>query len=88
MNRELIEKIYETKNELIQKKDPIFLTPDSPYGKSHFYSPFKRIGSLEIDTFYFNVLVIWLMTAFFYMTLYYDTLRKFLNYIANKFTEH
>ncbi|MEP2023831.1 MAG: ATP-binding cassette domain-containing protein [Reichenbachiella sp.] len=87
-NRDEIEKIYEAEDELIQKKDPIFKTPDSNFGNAHFYAPVKVFGNIQISTFYFNIIVIWLMTAFFYMTLYYDTLRKCLAFIANKFTKY
>ncbi|WP_420582884.1 ATP-binding cassette domain-containing protein [Reichenbachiella sp.] len=87
-NRDEIEKIYEAEDELIQKKDPIFKTPDSNFGNAHFYAPVKVFGHLQIDTFYFNIIIIWLMTAFFYMTLYYDVLRKSLTFITNKFTKY
>lgn len=87
-NRDEIEKIFEGKNELIQKKDPIFKTPDSNIGNAHFYAPVKVFGNVQIDTFYFNIIVIWLMTAFFYMTLYYDVLRKCLTFITNKFAKY
>ena len=36
-NRDEIEKIYEAEDELVQKKDPIFRTPDSNIGNAHFY---------------------------------------------------
>lgn len=87
-NRDEIEKIFEAKNEFIQKKDPIFKTPESNIGNAHFYAPVKIVGGFEIDTFYFNIFIIWLMTAFFYMTLYYDTLRKCIAYVTNKFDKH
>lgn len=87
-NRAQMEKIHEINGRLIQKKDPVFLTPSSIYGNAHFYAPAKTIGSLEINTFLFNILVIWLMTAFFYMTLYYDTLRKTLSFLSKLFTKH
>ncbi|WP_422360219.1 ATP-binding cassette domain-containing protein [Reichenbachiella sp.] len=87
-NRDEIEKIYEAEDELIQKKDPIFKTPDSNIGNAHFYAPVKVFGNVQIDTFYFNIIIIWLMTAFFYMTLYYDVLRKCLTFITNKFTKY
>ncbi|SMD33024.1 ABC-type multidrug transport system, ATPase component [Reichenbachiella faecimaris] len=87
-NRDEIEKIYEAEDELIQKKDPIFKTPDSNIGNAHFYAPVKVFGNVQISTFYCNIIIIWLMTAFFYITLYYDTLRKCLSFITNKFTKY
>ena len=85
-NRNQIEKILETDDELIQKKDPIFNIPESRFGNAQFYAPVKRIGSTTIDTFYFNIIVIWLITAFFYLTLLHDTLRKIMDYLAMKFS--
>lgn len=87
-NRDEIEKVYEADHELIQKKDPIFKTPDSKLGNAHFYAPVKVLGNLQIDTFVFNIIIIWLMTAFFYMTLYYDTLRRCIAFITNKFNKY
>jgi len=85
-NRNQIEKIYETNGELIQKKDPIFNIPESPFGNAQFYAPVKKIGSITMDTFYFNILVIWLITTFFYLTLLHDTLRKIMDYLSMKFS--
>ncbi len=87
-NRDEIEKIFEAEDELIQKKDPVFKTPDSNMGNAHFYAPVKVLGHLQIGTFSFNIIIIWLMTAFLYMTLYYDALRKCLAFITNNTTKH
>lgn len=87
MNRDQIEKIFEKKNELVQKKDPIFALPDAKYGAAHFYAPVKKIGELYIDTFIFNTIAIWLLTLWFYVTLQHDTLRKTLYYLGKKFSK-
>ncbi|MFY0625917.1 MAG: ATP-binding cassette domain-containing protein [Reichenbachiella sp.] len=87
-NRDLIDKIYETQTELIQKKDPIFMVPDSKMGKAHFYAPVKRISKWTIDTFYFNLIVLWLLTLIAYAALYYDVVRKTLAFISKKFTRY
>jgi ABC-type multidrug transport system ATPase subunit len=87
-NRDLIEKIHESESELIQKKDPVFMTPNSKWGNAHFYAPVKVIGNVEIDTFYFNIIIIWLVTLFFYITLYYDVLKKLITTIEYKFTKY
>lgn len=84
-NRDLIEKINELDGELIQKKDPIYMVPDSNWGQAHFYAPVKKISTLPISTFYFNLVIIWLLTAIAYVALYYDWLKKLLEYTARKF---
>lgn len=81
LNRNELEKIYESSEKIIQKKDPIFMGPKSKLGRAHFYAPAKTIGSKTFDTFYFNILAIWLMVVIFYISLYYDSLRKFIEYI-------
>lgn len=90
LNRDQLEKIYETSQGLVQKKDPIFMTPNSNYGRAHFYAPFKIIGKFKINTLYFNIIVIWLMSIVFYILLYYDGLRKFIEFIErlNPISKH
>ncbi|MEE4116438.1 MAG: ATP-binding cassette domain-containing protein, partial [Marinilabiliaceae bacterium] len=73
-------KIIETNKRLIQKLDPAYRIPLSRTGRAHFYAPVKRLGNLSIDTYWFNLGVIWLFTLLLYITLYYDSLRKGLNY--------
>lgn len=82
LNRDQIQKIYTTNNKLIQKKDPVLMIPDSPFGRAHFYAPKKRIGNILIDTFYFNIIALWILSAFLYFALINDTLRKILEMLA------
>ena len=75
-------KIIETKTKLIQKADPVYMIPTSNYGRAHFYAPYKILGNLHIDTYWFNLGAIWLLTLVFYFTLYTDLLRKAINYFG------
>ena len=52
--------------------------------KVHFYAPTKNFGNKKIEAFTFNVLVIWLMTAFLYVTLIFDGFGKILSFISRK----
>ena len=70
-------------NELIRIKDPVYRLPESTIGRSHYYAPAKRIGSLLIDTFWFNILRIWFSIFMLYVVLYFDLLKKLINYIEN-----
>jgi ABC-type multidrug transport system ATPase subunit len=71
---------------IIQKADPIYLDPyDFNYFKAHFYSPSKKIFGYYIDTYYANLIVIWLMTIFLTFTLYFDSLKWILD-ITSKLT--
>ena len=45
LNRNEINKVYQSNKRLIQKKDPIFMDPTSNIGRAHFYAPNKLIAS-------------------------------------------
>lgn len=68
----------------LQRRHPVFQSPMSNWGRAHFYAPEKRVAGIVIPTPWFNVLNIWLATLFFYVTLYFDWLRKAI-YFFEKF---
>lgn len=63
---------------IIQKIDPIFLDPEHQFIKAHFYAPRKRIAGVFIDTFWVNIIVIWVITFITYVVLYFRVLKKIL----------
>jgi ABC transport system ATP-binding/permease protein len=77
------DKIVEYKGKLIQKASPIYLNPESSMIKAHFYAPNKMIFGRYMSTFWVNTIVIWLMSIFFYITLYFRGLRKLLTFFEN-----
>lgn len=83
LNRSVVNKMIEVNDQLIQKKDPIFMYPSSLFGRSHFYSPVKRLASYYVDTFWFNLAVIWLGSVLLFFALWSDILRKGMNYAEN-----
>ncbi len=85
LNRDELSKVYETDFGYVQKKDPIFMYPDSNYGRAHFYAPIKIIGNWHIDTLYFNLFMIWGITAILYLALVKDTLRRTLVSLSKLF---
>jgi ABC transport system ATP-binding/permease protein len=68
---------------LIQQIDPVFNVPEVPANplnyRSHFFAPVKYFGGRYIDTFYFNLLVIWFMSLLLYITLYFELFKKFID---------
>jgi len=78
-----VTKILEINGRLVQKGDPIYLIPESNFGRAHFYAPVKIIGNRSIDTLWFNILVIWIFSFILYLTLYYDMIRKVVRLIEN-----
>lgn len=76
-------KIIRDGDRLIQNYEPIFLYPAKRNGfslRAHFFAPAKYIFGLQLDTLWFNLIIIWVMSAIFYFTLYYDILRKTLEF--------
>lgn len=75
-------KILEFNNQLIQHYDPIYEDPyvaNALTVRTHFYAPIKPFLGKTYDTFWYNMIVIWLLTAFFYVALYYSWLKKLIN---------
>lgn len=82
MNTIHLNMVYRGKDQLIQKKDPVLMRPYSHMGRAHFYAPYKIIGKWEIPTFYFNIIFIWGMSLFLYVTLLDNTLKKIIQFFA------
>jgi ABC-type multidrug transport system ATPase subunit len=85
---DIVRKIYEKnkiiayKDKLIQQTEPIYERPwiKHPFDfRSQFYSPTKHFAGKDINTFWFNMWVVWLMTLFSYVTLYYDVLKRIMD---------
>ncbi len=80
------EPIRVTGAEIIQITNPIFAIPDVPKHaldyRSQFYAPIKHIFGIYFDTYYFNILAIWLMNLILFLTLYYNLLSKLLTWLA------
>ncbi|HYG02914.1 MAG TPA: ATP-binding cassette domain-containing protein [Chryseosolibacter sp.] len=76
------ERILEFNGRLYQQINPIFLDPRPAHlldYRTHFFAPKKNFFGILIDTYWFNVLVIWIMTGILYFTLYREWLRKLVN---------
>ena len=77
-------KILRYKDRLIQQTDPIFLDPDNSNFigfRAHFYAPQKYFMGKYFPTFWFNIIVIWLMSILFYPPLYFEHLKKILQFL-------
>jgi len=83
LNRLNTGKIYDAGSRFIQKADPVFMKPGSKYGRAHFFAPYKQIGNVGIGTLVFNVIVIWMMIAFLFITLYYNVLKRLIVFLES-----
>jgi len=73
----------ESSEKIIQKYKPGYMKATSKFGRAHFYAPIKRLGNLEIDTYWFNILAIWIVSIVLYLVLYCNLLNKSFNYFGN-----
>jgi len=71
-------KIEEYQNRFIRKSEPVYKSPEMRMGRAHFLASEKRFMNLYLDTYWFNLIIIFLMTMVFYVILQYDILRKLL----------
>ena len=84
INRDTKDKIIRHKNEFIKKHEPIYTVPTSRFGRAHFYAPVKKLGNFFIQTYWFNIFVIWTMNLFLFLLLYYEVLNKIINISYSK----
>lgn len=74
-------KIYQVNNNIYQSDEAIYREPAYKNCRAHFYAPYKYLGKIKVGTVLFNILFIWAMTGFLMVSLYFDWLRKVINYI-------
>lgn len=79
------DRVIEFKGHLIQQIDPVFnkpAKPDNPLNyRTHFFAPEKYFAGVYIDTFYFNILVIWFMSLLLYIMLYFEFFGRVLRFL-------
>ncbi|PCH91166.1 MAG: hypothetical protein COB85_09475 [Bacteroidetes bacterium] len=81
VNKNEINRIKEIDGELVQQADPIYMNPVSQGNiRTHFFAPKKTLFGKLYDTFWINILVIWLMSLFLMISLYLNLFRKILEY--------
>ena len=78
-----LKKTVYTPEKIIQKMNPGYMKPLSYVGRAHFFAPVKLIGTNEIDTYYFNLAVIWILNIIMYIALYFTLLRNFVDLFGN-----
>lgn len=67
--------------EMIPIKDAIFRNPRADSWRAHFYAPVKNFLGQQVDTFWFNLVLIWIFSGMLLALLYYDVIRKGLTYL-------
>ena len=82
------ERIVQHDGRLLQQIDPVFNEPSVANAgffsyRTHFFAPKKQVAGQLIDTFYFNIIIIWVMTSLLYVFLYYEIFKRSLSLISN-----
>jgi ABC-type multidrug transport system ATPase subunit len=73
--------LLEYKGALLQQINPVFQRPSTGHPLNYrtaFFFPEKNLFGFRVSTFSFNLAVIWSMSLIFYITLYFQVLRKLL----------
>jgi hypothetical protein len=80
------ERIIEYDGNLIQKIYPIYMKETRPSHlfdySANLFQPAKYFAGRYFDTLYFNIAVIWSMTVFLFITLYFDVLKMIIRLLA------
>jgi ABC transport system ATP-binding/permease protein len=66
--------------EMVPIKDAVYRDPAGNTWRAHFYSPVKIFLKQRIDTYWFDLAVIWLFSGLLFVLLYYDVIRRLLTY--------
>jgi len=76
------ERIIESNGRLIQQANPIFVDASTEgllNYRAHFYAPTKNLFGTLTDTYWFNLLVIWSMSAILYVMLYFELIKRLID---------
>lgn len=68
------DKIIVADDQLIPRLDPVFR--DAKGFRSHFYASTKLLFGYKIETFWYNIGIIWFMSLFMMGTLYFDFFKR------------
>jgi ABC transport system ATP-binding/permease protein len=79
-NRHFSAPLIEFSGVLIQKSDPIYQISHSALGRSHFYAPYKYLGSSLIETYWYNTIFLFLMILILYFLFVYNFFPKVLSF--------
>lgn len=77
-------RIIEYEDRLVQQIDPVFLDPEPAHlldYRAHFFAPQKNLFGNLVSTYWFNLLVIWIMALVLYAMLYMELLKRSVNFL-------
>jgi ABC-type multidrug transport system ATPase subunit len=84
-NSNEIEKIVRSKDELVQKSNPIYrYTTENGFFNNPLYVPSKSIFGVQVSTLWANIFVIWMFSLALYILLYFDLARLLIALLSVK----
>lgn len=79
-------KLVRQDNELVQMVDPIYQMPEPDNFfdfRTHFFAPVKYFAGHFFETLWFNIAMVWILTIILYVVLYFDLLKKSMNFVSS-----
>ncbi len=76
-NKNGIKKLVETEGELLRNENLVYQLPEE--GVNHFYASKKPIFGKLYPTYWYNVVILWLISFGLMLVLYFDLLNKLMN---------
>jgi ABC-type multidrug transport system ATPase subunit len=81
--------LEESNSVLVQRFQPVFMQGDkNSFVRAPFFASQKNVFGSMWETYYVNVLVIWFMTLVLALTLYFDVLKKLVEFRFNRINRH
>lgn len=81
-------RIIHAEGHLVQQTDPVYNDEVIPRNfldyRAHFFSPYKYFAGRRFDTFWFDIYVIWFMVFALFLALYFDLLKKIVEFKIRK----
>jgi hypothetical protein len=73
-----------TDNEIIRTSGMIFNIPQSDWGRAQLFSPLKNFNHQSYETLWFNLAIIWMLTAICYVWVLFDLSGAIRNFFRIK----
>jgi ABC-type multidrug transport system ATPase subunit len=70
LQRQTLKTFYIENNHIYRQMEPVYQIPFSKTGRGQFLASSKLVGPMDIDTFTFNLIVIWIITLIVYVILF------------------
>jgi hypothetical protein len=85
------ERVIEHRGRLVQLASPVYQTAPHPKSlldyRTPLFAPRKQVFGIEMITFVFNLIIIWLMSFLLYITLYFRIFTRILNSLKWRWSE-